>query len=417
MRLRTVVLGSALLALAAAVTPASRAADVTPEPAHVGRAFTVVAEAYPTQSAPGSQDTEIKVRSASTRAVANNPPVGAFAHASAADLGLAEAYVGRQGPSADADTATQGDEDDVVITEGGSRMEAHVDATPKASSRARSSSAEGDSTDTGTVASASTVDGSGARLLANAEAEINDFRAGLLVIGSGRFEAAASIDGTPGGGRAAGFIRTSDATYAGIPITLGADGVQVDETQVPDPLLGPSTAAVQQAFSPGGYMDLRVVQPRVEIAEDGTAARVFGGGILVFLTNNDPAERYFFSYTLLGGTASVELAGLLAQPTPDRSPAVSPIDATASAPDLFRRPDAAAPPRAPDRAVVSPELRVLVGSERVTLTGRWPGWIWALVVVGLAWGIAGALRLPPLHPVRARLLRGVDDVANRYLRG
>ncbi|MEX2293604.1 MAG: hypothetical protein WD691_07420 [Acidimicrobiales bacterium] len=416
-RTRSTAVGGALLILTALAVAPSQAAPSANTPVHLTRAFTVLAEAYPTQSAPGSQDIEIKVRLASTKAVANNPPVGAFAQASAADLGLAEAYVGQQGPSAHADTATQGD-DDVVVSEGGGRMEAHVDPTPKASSAARNSSTDGDPGSAGTVASSSVADGSAKRLVASARAEISDFRAGLFVLGSGRFEGTASIDGTPGGGRAAGFIRTSDATYAGIPITVGADGVQVDESKVPDLLLGPATEAIQEAFSPGGYADVRVVQPKVEIAADGTAAQVFGGGIFIYLTNNDPAERYFVSYTLLGGTATAELGGALAQPTRDRDSMDSPSMIAPTSRGNFSRPAPAVAPVGPDASgATQTELDLVMGSERVRLPGLWTGWVWALVLVGMAWTAAGALRLPPLAPTRARLARTVDNIADRYLRG
>lgn len=405
-----------LVVIAAVAVPPSDAAPAGTDPVHVDRSFKVLAEAYPMQSAPGTQETEIKVRFASSRAIASNPPVGAFAHASAADLGLAEAYVGRQGPSADADTATQGD-DDAVVADGGSRMEAHVDATPRASSAATSSSAEGEPGGAGTVASTSVADGSPRRLVATAAAEINDFHLGLLVLGSGRFEAVASIDGNPGGARAAGFIRTTEATFAGIPISLGTDGVRVDETKVPVPLLGEATKAIQQAFSPGGYIDLRVAQPTIEIAEDGTSARVFGGGIFIYLTNNDPTERYFVSYTLLGGTASAVLGGVLAQATPDRDPRVAPTVVAPTAPILFSHPNPApSNPRA-GSSPMQPALDVVMGSERVALPGLWPGWVWSLVVVGLGWGIAGALRLPPLARSRERLVHVADELAHRYLRG
>lgn len=406
------------------VGPSSRAAAVSGEPVHLGRAFTARAEAYPMESAPGTRDTEVPVRPAATRAVASNPPVDAFARAAAADLGLAEAYLGQQGPSADADTATEDGDDDVVVDDGSSHMEAHVDGSPRASANATGSAAGGDPGSSGTVASASAADGAGARLVASAEAEVHDLAIGLLILGSGRFEARAEIDGTPGGGRAEGFIRTSDATFAGIPITLGAEGVQVDESRVPDPLLRSATAAIQEAFAPGGYADIRVVQPTVEVAEDGTSARVYGGSVRLYLTNNDPAERYFFSYTLLGGTAEVVLGGALSQPTPDRLPTVVTVPApppaaldTATVPAVVSTPTADSAGSAGSPATPTPELAFVAGTERVSLRVPWPGWVWVLVLVAGAWATAGALRLPPLAPTKHRLDSLVNDVADRYLRG
>ncbi len=416
-KIRAALIAPLLLLATATVAPSRQAAAGPDGPVHVARSFTVLAEAYPTQSAPGTRETEIKVRSASTKAVASNPPVGAFARAAAADLGLAEAYVGGQGPSADADTANRGSDNDVVVDDDGSRMEAHVDLAPSASAIARNSSADGDPGGSGTVASASTANGAGRRMLATAVAEVNDFRAGLFVLGSGRFEGAASIDGTPGGGRATGLIRTSNASYDGIPITIGTEGVQVDESKVPDPMLRAATAAIQEAFSPGGYIDVRVVQPTVEVAPDGSAARVYGGGLHVFLTNNDPAERYFFSYTLLGGTAETILGGELSRPTPDRPITVAPPPPRVlfTPPAIFQRPPARTAPATP--TVVEPDLTFVVGTEQIGLRGLWRGWLWALVLVGLAWAAAGALRLPALAPTKQRLDRVIDDLAHRYVRG
>lgn len=402
--------------------PSGHAAVGAGPPVHVARAFTVRAEAYPMESAPGTQDTEVAARPAATRAVASNPPVDAFARAAAADLGLAEAYVGRQGPSADADTATEGDDDDVVVDDGGSHMEVHVDPAPKASADATGSAAHGDPGRSGTVASASTADGSAARLVATAQAEFHDLAIGPFLLGSGRFEGRAEIDGTPGSGRAEGFIRTSDATFAGIPITLGADGVRVDERRVPDPLLGEATAAIQEAFAPGGFADIRVVQPKVEIAPDGTSARVYGGAVRLYFTNNDPVERYFFSYTLLAGTAEVVLGSALSQATPDRAPttAAAPsrppnTPATTADPAVASTPIArpAGSPAAP-----SPELAVVTGTERVSLRTPWSAWAWVVVLpLALGWATAGALRLPPLATTKRRLDDVVDDLADRYLRG
>lgn len=416
-RLRIALCGAAITLTTITLTAPSGAALAASDPVHVARSFTVLAEAYPTQSAPGSQETEITVRPASTKAVASNPPVAAFARAIAADLGLAEAYLGSHGPAADADTATRGDEDDVVIDEGGSRMEAHVDQSPRAWSIARSNSADSEPGGSGTVASASSATAGGRRILAIAAAEVHDFRAGPFVLGSGRFDGTASIDGTPGGGRASGLIRTSDATYDGIPITIGADGVRVDESRIPDPMLQAATAAIQEAFSPGGFADVRVVQPSVEIAEDGTSARVSGGGIHLFFTNNDPKERYFVSYTLLGGTATATLGGVLSQPTPDRLDAVvRPRVGRPAPPSSFSNP---APRPAATPAAVTPEpaLTLASGSEQITLQSIWRGWILVLALVALGWTGAGALQLPALAPTRRRLDHLVGGLADRYLRG
>jgi len=414
MRARVALMMTLLVVVAAGSS--SGAGAVVSGPVHVARSFTVAGEAYPMESAPGSQQTTIEGRPASTRATVSNPPVDAFARAAAADLGLAEAYVGQQGPSADADTATEGDDDDVVIDEGGSHLEAHVDPSPTATAIAVGSAAAGDPATSGSMSSASSADGSGATMVATAQAEIHDFRAGALVIGSGRFDARAAIDGLPGGAVASGSIQTSDATFGGIPIVIGADGVRVDESQVPDPMLRQATAAIQEAFSPGGYMDLRVVQPKVEVAADGTSARVYGGGVRVYMTNNDPAERYFFSYTLLGGSAETVLGGALAQPTPDRPEVIA---APAPPPMAFAGAPPAAPPAAtaPAQLAVVPDLVFATGDEAVALPGVWPGWPWVLAAIVAGWTAIGALQLPPLARSKLRLHLLLDGLADRYLRG
>ena len=408
------------LAASAFVGPAGEAQ--TPGPVHAGRAFTARAEAFPVESAPGTRETEVAVRQLSTVAEVTNPPSNAFARAAANDMGLAEAYVGQQGPSADADTATTGGQPDVVVEEGGSRLEVHVEPAPRGRAAATGNATGDDTTGSGTGSSTSDADGAGEQLVATAAAEINDLALGLLVIGSGRFDATAATNGAPGGATAAGAIRTSDATFADIPVTIGADGLQVDESRVPDALVGPTTAALQQAFSSGGYTDIRVVQPRVEVAEDGSSARVSGGGVFVFLTNNNPAERYFVSHTLLGGAVEVSFGGELAVPSAE--PAAVPDEpAGGAAPEggggRSTGPAPAPTPTPPATSPVAagPELAYDEAGRRISLPVPWPGWIWFVVAVAVAWATAGVLRLPFAAGARGRLHHLGDAFADRYLRG
>ncbi len=391
-------------------------------PFHAARAFVGSAEAYPMQAAPGTQETEVSARPAATKAVASNPPADAFARAAAADLGLAEAYFGQQGPSANADTATAGQDHDVVVDESGSHLEAHADPAPVARASATGSATGPEPRTSGSVASASAADGSGERLVATVEAEVHDLALGALFIGSGRFDARVEVDGRPGGARGEGVVRTSDATFAGVPVTIGSDGIHVDEARVPAALVPTATAQVQEAFNRGGYADIRVVQPAVEVAEDGTSARVSGGGVHVFLTNNDPNERYFTGYTLLGGTARALLGGEVAIPTPDRDPGtvIGPPAATPSRPVGGRPPSPSAPvvggePGA--ASVAAGELAYEEGAARVSLPVPWPGWVWLVVVLAALWIAAGALRVGPLRPARERLDAARDGFADRYLRG
>lgn len=425
--MRRALVAGVVLLLAGSVGPEGRAvAPSQAAPFHTGRAFTAAAEAYPVESAPGSRETEVKVRQLSTTVEASNPPPDAFARAATNDMGLAEAYVGQQGPSANADTATAGGENDDVVSDGGNHLEAHVDPAPSALATATGNLVGDDVTRSGTGSSASEADAAGEVLVATAEAEVNDLAIGLLVIGSGRFDARVEANGAPGGASGTGVVSTSDATFADIPVTIGTEGLQVDESRVPDALVGPTAAALQEAFSSGGYTDIRVVQPRVEVAEDGSSARVSGGGVFVFLTNNDPSERYFLSYTLLGGSASVAFGGELAVPTLAAEPAAAPptpgepADAGVGPPATGDG-ETAAPPGVPAEPAAAPdpavELAYDEGAQRVSLRVPWPGWVWALVLVALAWAVAGMLRLPFARGPRDRLRALSDGFADRYLRG
>jgi hypothetical protein len=412
-----------LLVLAAATSVPVGAAPLPGDspPVHAARAFVARAEAYPMESAPGTQETEVQARTASTRAVASNPPAAAFAEAATTDLGLAEAYVGRQGPSAGADTQVEGGAHDVTVDESGNHLEAHVDTAPTAWSQAIGNAPDASS---GSLSSRSDADGSGDRLVATVEAEANDVVLGALIVGSGRFDATVEANGVPGGARAAGTIRTSDATFGGVPVVIGADGLQVDEARVPPLVVPEATALVQETFSSGGYADIRVVQPKVEVAADGTSARVFGGGVRVMLTNNDPAQRYFITYTLLGGSAEVALGGDLGVPTPARPDDAAPA-APSGSPATGGDGDGAGSGSGPDEGAGSPapgaapgeELTMARGEERIALRLPWTGRVWLLLAVAAAWAAALALRLGPLAGVRRRLADATDLFAERYARG
>ena len=416
---RVALLVGALLVASAPPAPAAPA-----DGAHFAhRAFTARAEAYPLEPAPGTQDTEVAIRPSATTAAATNPPSAAFARAAATDLGLAEAYFGQQGPSVAADTSTQNDPRDVERDEDGFHLEAHVTDAPTAEAIARGDG-DGSGTPSGSFASRSDARGDGPVLTADAQAEANDVSLGPFVLGSGRYEASVRLDGTPEGASGSGTITTSDATFAGIPIVIESDGFRVDETRVPAPLLGEATAAVQEYFSPGGYADIRVVQPEVEVAEDGTSVRVSGGGVHVFFTNNDPTERYFLGFTMLGGDVLVALGGELGQPTDTVSP-VAPPPSGAGAPGPPAAPAEPAPPIAPDAppapAPASAGEPVAIsydaGHEVLPLRGLWGGLVWVLLAVAIAWMTALALHTPWLSGPRRRIDDLLDGFADRYTRG
>lgn len=413
---RRLALVAAAVAVGGLLSPGSARAAT---PAFGDMAFSVRAEAFPVEPSPGTQDTELAIRASSTRASVTNPPVGGYAQATAVDLGLAEGYFGSQGPTVSADTATEGD-DDVQTTEGGTHLVAHVDRSPVAWSTAEGNAVGDDTGGLGTVASRSSADGSGRRLVATAASEANNLVVGPLVIGSARYRAEAELDGTPDGARAFGVIEVSEATLAGVPVVLDHRGVSVDEERVPAPLVDEATGAVREILSPGGYMDVRVVQPRTEVADDGTFARASGGGIRVHLTSNDPTNNYFLTTTLLGGATEVFLGAELGVPTPDPLPVVAPdthqagptppapAAASSSSPGEAPRPDE------PDREQL--ELARSGGEEVLGLESRWPA-AWLLLPLALAWIVAGALQLSPLTPARRRLSSATNRLADRYLRG
>ena len=394
-------------------------------PFFADRAFTVRAEAYPLEPAPGTQDTEVAVRPAATQAVTTNPPVAAFARAAASDLGLAEAYFGQQGPSAAADTATENDPEDVVKDENGVHLEAHVDESPHSLAIAVGNGGEAQGSPSGSFSSRSEAKGAGPSLIATVEAEANDVVIGPFVLGSGRFEAALSLDGTPDGAIGGGTITTSDATFAGVPIVIDEDGFTVDETRVPAPLVGQATDSIQEFFSPGGYADIRVVQPKVEIAEDGQSVRVSGGGVHVFFTNNDPKERYFAGFTMLGGDAMAALGSVLSQPTRTvtvvtRPPTTAPAPPTSAAPSpVTTSPTPStsiAPPPTVD-ADLATQISYDGGREVLDLRGIWPGLRWLVLAVFLLWAAVAVLQTPWLAGPRRSLAIRIDDFADRFTRG
>lgn len=398
-------------------------------PHHVARAFSAEANATPVEPAPGVNETEVAFRPAATTARAFNPPVAAFGRAAAVDLGLAEALIGpavdeagagdASPPSADVDTQVEGS-NDKTVDEGGTHLEARADESPMAVAAAEGSSGG----PTGSATSRSFADGSGETIVAVSEAEISDATFGPLVIGSGRFDGRAQIDGTPGGGSARGVITVTGATFADVPVVIDDDGMAVDETRVPAPLVGEATAAIQEFFSPGGFADIRVVQPKVEVAEDGRSATVNGGGVRVFMSSNDPANNYFFAATFLRGSAEVFMGSDLSVAAPDPVGSAAP-DAPAATPNRADAPADDGRPVSPPTTQVrtSPpseeELAVETVSGRTVLEfrGPWPHWPWLVAGIAALWLGAGALRLPPLRRVRRWVEAGTSSMAERFLRG
>jgi hypothetical protein len=253
------------------------------------------------------------------------------------------------------------------------------------------------------------VDGA---LAVDVEAEIQDLALGPLLVGNGRFDAHVRVDGTAGGLEATGQVVLAETSVGGVPVIVDATGVRVDTTEVPAALVGQLTSQVQQQLSQGGYSDIRVVQPKVVTAADGTSAEVSGGGITLFFTNNDPANLYFVSYRLLGGKAAASVG-----PTFDVIGAPgAPPDAPASAggpstPTSGGSSSGAAAPTGESPGAPVGDPVYADAHTVVALDGIWPGWPWLIVAAGLLLLVGS---LAQRHPkVRAWTSATLDQ----YVRG
>lgn len=386
----------------------------------LGHAFEVAAEAFPVEPAPGSQDQPVAIRPFSSRADVTNPPAAGYARAAAADLGLAEAYLGAQGPAAEVDSSAAGGDDEVVIDDGGAHLEARFEDGPSAASSAEGALGPA----TGTSRSTAVAAHRDGVLVAEASAAIQGYAAGPVVIGSGRFEAHVRLDGTPGGVEAGGRVSISQATIGAVPVVIDQTGIRVDSTLVPAAGLDAATARVQQELARGGYSDVRVVQPRVTVGDDGRSAEVAGGGVRFYGTNNNPSNRYFLQLTVLGGRAAASLGaaiGDVERTTASAPPPSRPSDgARPSLPigAFPARPAGTTGPVAGNRvppgatAGATPIVLAFAGGESaVTLPRMWRGWPW---VIG---GAAAVLALTALALRQPALQRRAQRLLDEYARG
>jgi hypothetical protein len=403
----------ALLGLGA-VASAQQAPPTSPAAApFLARSFTIRADAFPVEPAPGTNETSIGVRPAGTRISVSNAPAAAYGRAAATDAGTIELYTGPPPPStvAECDAAAPNIPRHATAAPGGMQLEATCDTRPSARVVASG-------TGSGVTRSEALGDGGGDALVAEARAVLDDTAVGPIRLGSVTYHAVARTTGRAGGATATGVVAVSDATVAGVPVTIGASGVRVDTSKVPLDLVPAAAEAVREALSQGDYSDVRVVQPRTTVAPDGSRAEVSGGGVSFFGQNPDPANNYFLRLTLAGGSALVALgsesrtalpaAGDL--PPPGTAlPEVARPGAVRAAPRAGSVATATAPPpnQAPAR---SSDALALVASRRtVTLSRPWSGWWWAIVTFVL---VAGAAFVQ-----RRRLARWWDAAADRYVRG
>lgn len=419
---RIAVWGASLLFAAVPTAPAARA-QAAPGPL-LARAFTITAEAFPAEPAPGANQTTLGIRPVATRAGATNPPAAAFARASATDFGLIEAYTGPQGPSAEADTASENGRPDHHVEEGGMTLDAHASRAPRGNATASANNVEGDVYTAGSSQSASTVDGGGGKLTAVAMAEMNDVASGPMLIGSARFDAAVELDGTPGGAKASGRVTATDATVSGVPVVIDDHGLRVNEAAVPTEQISAVTEAVRMGLNRGGYIDVRVVQPIIEVAPDGLRASVRGGGVRIRMSTNDPTNNYFLEFNLVAGSASALLGPFIGEPAP------VPQDFAGSTgggdfPSVFTparpveriaSPLTPAPTTPPAATRVEPPLPLTVEADEAAsyrLASRWPWWPWLVAALALVALFAASLHSAPMAPA----LRRVSAFSDRYLRG
>jgi hypothetical protein len=170
---------------------------------------------------------------------------------------------------------------------------------------------------------------------------------------------------------------------------------------------------VSDALAQGGYLRVRVAQPEVVVAADGSSVTVRGGGVFFEGATNDPAQPYFLRETLVGGAVTVAVGAELGAPTATDGPPVTtpPQPRTEEASSLPRPPVPGAPSgtAAPAPAASTPEPQLLEQrTVRHAAANRFV-WLWFVAAVGTLVVLVAAFRrrLAPLW----------DDVADRYLRG
>lgn len=385
------------------------------EPTMRTRSFSAQAEGFPIEPAPGMNATSLGIRPLGTRGSLSNAPPDAYGRATTTDLGTIELYTGPPpaGNTAECDATRPNLPRAAEAHPSGALLSATCTRRPSVSVSARAEGPRTDAVQAVTQSSHVAADGGGTALVASADVVLTDVDLGPLHIATARFRGRASANGRPGGASASGTVNAVDASVSGVPVVVGTGGVSVDRTRVPTDLLPSATDAVRAAMAQGGYSDVRIVQPRVTAARDGSSATVQGGGVLAFFSNNDPKNDYFLSLTLVGATLKAfvgapvgtsgrdgVIVGSIPEPVP---PAVAggggPVDAL---------PSSVAIPTS-DTAVPGAALEPLVGRTTYEAPRPWRG---GWVILGLAVVMAVVVLA-----LRARVLPAWDDFATRFLRG
>jgi hypothetical protein len=163
----------------------------------------------------------------------------------------------------------------------------------------------------------------------------------------------------------------------------------------------------------GGYSDVRIVQPRVAAARDGSSATVQGGGVLAFFSNNDPKNDYFLSLTLVGATLKAFVGAPLGVGGRDgivvgSTPAPMPPAVAGGIGAVDTLPGSVAIPTS-DSAAPGAALEPLVGRTTYEAPRPWRGgWVILALAIVMTAVVLG---------LRRRALPAWDDFATRFLRG
>ena len=394
-------------ALAIAGTFLLRAPATAQAPSVTTRAFTLTADAFPVSAAPGNNGTVIAVSPAAVQLSLTNPPGASYARAATVDTSALEQFTGPPPANtvAECSTETANINKHAQATPDGMTLNAHCDDSPAATATAAASDLSAGGMTAASVVSVVKGGPAGDALKATADVLIRDGVLGPLKFGVAHYAATIASTGELGGAVARATLTVADAAFAGIPVVLASDGIQVDQSRVPLDLVQQVTEQLHRTILSSQYHDIRLVQPRATTSSDGSTATVSGGGIEVFLTNANPAGTYFVGTTILGGSLSGQVGEPLSLPLPTVVSPVSPP--LTSLPSTVISPPHGGPVPPPLVQAVSPTFAA--SRARAALPVRWVGLPWALGAIGLL-ALLWIARGP-------QIARRLDAVAERYLRG
>lgn len=376
-------------------------------PAVTARAFTLTADAFPVRLAPGNNGTVIAVSPAAVQMSLANPPGASYARAAALDTSALEQYTGPPPANtvAECSTETANINKRAQATPDGMTLSAHCDESPSATAVAAASDLSAGGMTAASVVSSVTGGPAASGLQAATDVVVRDGKIGSLTFGLAHYSASIVASGLPGGAHARATLQLIDALFAGIPVVVSDQAIQVDQARVPLDLLSQVRNQLHKALLSSPYHDIRLLQPVASASADGSRATVSGGGISVFVTNANPAGTYFAGATLLGGSLEAVVGAPLSLPLP-------PVTLNVPPPPLGPTtvlPETRTPAIQPGRLPSSPNPVVAASRPRAALPIRWIGLPYALGAIGalaLAWIVVGQ-----------RMRRALDVIAERYVRG